>query len=544
MSYGLLWIETLLACLLFAAILTTIGLRRKSRKTIVVAVCGLGILLPLVPLGVLVAYTAALRFAAGIRNSSFLWALVLVICYLGGATAAVRIATRRDEAGVRHAFSWPLGRLATAWLVVMSLIAMTFWNMDLQAQMEIQSLRAEAGALALGVAPPPIADAVNAAPLYRLADERLRTATAPVDGDRDYSELDARSPEVAAYLQRQQKTLAIVRRAADLPECRFEYDYSKPDIELVLRELGALRNGARLLAIAAKAEAAAGNTDLALADCRRMYAIGGHAGSSPLLVSGLVAIGVDALASKTVAQILPGVTTATQLDPLPVPDPQAVARRFAHTLRGEEAMGLAFYCDIAGGKSVPGVVAASSMNHLPPLGTSGRAGTAWSRSSGLILWLTWLQDDVGTYRELMQRVHESSQRPYHEFAAELQAKVGKRYGLLTSLLVPSMLASLRNVAETQALRSAVGVAIAATRYRVDHGDYPPSADRLVPEYLDAIPLDPFNGQPLRFKKTSDGSVVIYSVGSDGVDDGGQVEKPRDGKHPADVGIILTLPPGR
>jgi hypothetical protein len=39
--------------------------------------------------------------------------------------------------------------------------------------------------------------------------------------------------------------------------------------------------------------------------------------------------------------------------------------------------------------------------------------------------------------------------------------------------------------------------------------------------LAAVPLDPFDGAPLRYKQLADG-VVIYSVGTDQVDDGGKL----------------------
>jgi hypothetical protein len=37
--------------------------------------------------------------------------------------------------------------------------------------------------------------------------------------------------------------------------------------------------------------------------------------------------------------------------------------------------------------------------------------------------------------------------------------------------------------------------------------------------LPAVPADPFDGQPLRFKPTPDG-LVLYSIGRDRKDDGG------------------------
>ena len=64
-------------------------------------------------------------------------------------------------------------------------------------------------------------------------------------------------------------------------------------------------------------------------------------------------------------------------------------------------------------------------------------------------------------------------------------------------------------------------ALAAERYRRAHGRWPETLDRLTPEWLGAVPLDPFDGLPLRSARLADG-LVIYSVGFDGKDDGGRL----------------------
>ena len=43
----------------------------------------------------------------------------------------------------------------------------------------------------------------------------------------------------------------------------------------------------------------------------------------------------------------------------------------------------------------------------------------------------------------------------------------------------------------------------------------------MPEYIEAVPLDDFDGQPMRYSKPKR---VIYSVGEDLQDDGGDEEK--------------------
>jgi len=64
------------------------------------------------------------------------------------------------------------------------------------------------------------------------------------------------------------------------------------------------------------------------------------------------------------------------------------------------------------------------------------------------------------------------------------------------------------------------VAIALKRYERQHQQLPPTLDRLTPAVLKTIPLDYMNGQALHYQKNSDGTFLLYSVGENGVDDGG------------------------
>ncbi len=528
MSYVLLWIETLLACLLFLALVIVNGQRRKARTA--KALCAVAALLPLVPLGAQLMLTWGLRYVSNLRDSGFGWAITLSVCYFVGAIALWIMARKRDAAGIRRAVSWPLARIATAWLVVISLMAMTLWNLDLRAQVEIQALRAEAGAMALSVAPPAIPDSANAAILYEKTRERFEAATTAADKDVDYrDETKVNSAQGAAYLQRQEKTLQVLRQAADMPECRLDYDYDKPDVGAVLTLSKPFRTWSILLSVAATSEAASGKVELAMADCRRIYATGNHLNAPPILISGLTTLAIDALATNTVARVLPAVTSKEQLDSFTPPEPPALSRAFARMLRGEEAFGLAMFADLGSGQ--------------------GQYARTLRSGAGGALWFAWLRDDVGIYREYMQRQRDIAQQPYYQTAdarkkIEEELRPGKRRGVMSAIVMPSILKSIESLAKTQVLRASVGVACAATRYRLDHGQYPATSDLLVPGYLEAMPVDPFDGQAMRMKKQADGSLVIYSVGADGKDDGGVVDSPDSKTRPTDVGITLKMPAGR
>jgi hypothetical protein len=65
----------------------------------------------------------------------------------------------------------------------------------------------------------------------------------------------------------------------------------------------------------------------------------------------------------------------------------------------------------------------------------------------------------------------------------------------------------RSVAET---RCAI-LGIACERFRLKHNRWPGTLAELCPEFLAAVPLDPYDGQPLRFAKQDDG-VIVHSVG--------------------------------
>ena len=63
-------------------------------------------------------------------------------------------------------------------------------------------------------------------------------------------------------------------------------------------------------------------------------------------------------------------------------------------------------------------------------------------------------------------------------------------------------------------------AIALKRYAIRHGQPPDQLAALVPDFLTALPTDLMDGQPLRYRLNPDGTFVLYSVGANLQDDGG------------------------
>jgi hypothetical protein len=81
------------------------------------------------------------------------------------------------------------------------------------------------------------------------------------------------------------------------------------------------------------------------------------------------------------------------------------------------------------------------------------------------------------------------------------------------------------------------VMLAVERFRLRHARWPDTLHELVPEFLCMVPDDPFDGQPLRYRRVADG-VVIYSVFMDLQDNGGNLYRGGGYTPGIDLGVRL------
>jgi len=80
--------------------------------------------------------------------------------------------------------------------------------------------------------------------------------------------------------------------------------------------------------------------------------------------------------------------------------------------------------------------------------------------------------------------------------------------------------SLNKAMRAETERSLVICAIALKRFLLRHGKAPASLDSLVPVFVESVPMDYMDGQPMKYRMNSDGLFTLYSVGDDAKDDGG------------------------
>lgn len=92
--------------------------------------------------------------------------------------------------------------------------------------------------------------------------------------------------------------------------------------------------------------------------------------------------------------------------------------------------------------------------------------------------------------------------------------------LLSRMIIPALAKSHFRFASFETLRRLTFTAIALRRHRLKHGNFPESLGALVPEFLAEAPRDFMDGLPLRYQLQSDGQFLLWSVGEDFKDDGG------------------------
>ena len=183
-------------------------------------------------------------------------------------------------------------------------------------------------------------------------------------------------------------------------------------------------------------------------------------------------------------------------------------RAFQRTLRMEEAFGQAAFYDVAtakvsvselwtGGPSSPAAFAPL----LSPVPAGRRPGVA-SPPDGAV-----------------PAMGQPAVFPVQGRLGRADAMVKNESGVLTRLLSPATLALYRSGGPRR--RPARPHAIGAGNVSFSGRSWPIARQggRVVPEFIPTAPQDPFDGKPLRMKKTDRG-LVLYSIGPDMTDNGG------------------------
>ena len=69
------------------------------------------------------------------------------------------------------------------------------------------------------------------------------------------------------------------------------------------------------------------------------------------------------------------------------------------------------------------------------------------------------------------------------------------------MLLPGLSGAVTGDARGTARVRLALAAVAVARYRLANGQLPDRLEDLAPKYLESVPVDPFDGKPIRYKKT-------------------------------------------
>jgi hypothetical protein len=168
------------------------------------------------------------------------------------------------------------------------------------------------------------------------------------------------------------------------------------------------------------------------------------------------------------------------------------------------------------------------------------APNLWERVKSPEYWLLtwaprgWVYHNMATVafmeHRLLEAVDLRSQRVLppkaDDFAREMQAAFGhfSPCTFLAAAAIPNAQKAAQTTARNQTMVNEAMAACALQRYRLANGKYPETLDALVPQFADKLPHDLISGAPLKYRRVPDGRFLLYSVGWNETDDGGQPGK--------------------
>ncbi|MDB6006058.1 MAG: hypothetical protein JWR15_3045 [Prosthecobacter sp.] len=337
--------------------------------------------------------------------------------------------------------------------------------------------------------------------------------------------LDAKFP-----LLKQLADEAVNRPLAMLTPGLRERDMPEMLFALRVPHYSALQSMAKALGLRARAAVAAGAGTEAARSLVVIHRLATACEQEPLLIAFLVG---NSLEVQALEQLWLGLRERAFADA----DLRLLQDVFAadHTtgallqaIRGEMAAGLnavEFLQQAANGRKT---VDASLMSAFSSHDTPG----------GIYLWRIMpggLFDhwkSVVVELELQHLIHplkngglQESVRRAEEIAAELtqnSSMLRHPDHIIARLILPSVSMVSSHALLLDARRQQALAALALERFFVKHGHYPAALAELTPEFVPAVPLDPCDGKPLRYRTTSSGRYQLWSVGFDGKDDDGKV----------------------
>lgn len=445
-------------------------------------------------------------------------------------------ATTRPHTGFLKCLGW--GVLILAILVAMGLI----WNRGRMANKLQETLteldRTETGwrSEEIEAAREEVTEEDNSARVVVAVAQRLPATWPSTDFPQEQFRLlppneklsDADLVRLSIELASARPALEVASKLADMPRGRHRIHYERNPIETLLHDQQESRRIVTLLVYEAMRRNQKGETKNALTACRAALNATRSLGDEPIFISQLIRNAGVVLTCQAIERTLAqGEPVPEDLIPLQkLLENEDIFPGLLIATRGERAMFQKAFEAVERGDL--------SVDEL----TDSRSD--WIQSAFISLWRIDTRQDHALFLSLMTRRINELQLSMHEQGArdkqfEQEVRQLSKNAVITRLLLPAMSKMGEAFRRKHATLRCTIVALVAERYRRENKGWPETVDQLCPKYLSAVPLDPFDGKPLRYRRIKD-AVVIYSIGQDGVDNGGNF----DLEHPASPGFDIGV----
>jgi hypothetical protein len=425
---------------------------------------------------------------------------------------------------------WTLARIFWTLFAIASLTALGSWflwkrGLESRIQRQLAAIREDGlptSALEINAWMPGSTDRDDGA-------WRMRTAVGyfvPIrDGSQEakISRLKERDRWTDALRELETNQVAFAKLDQALAFQRFRYvaDYS-PGVNTLLPHLSGLRTAGTALFVKAALAAENGDSKTAAACVAKILRLADSLDEEPLLVSWMFRMSLVKDASLAAEWIL---NRGSMHDE----DCQALQKAFANSvatnslplaMAGERALGLGvFGLDPKTVDQFESLVIdqGSSSQQGKMLG-----GTLWRLARGAGLQTL----DANLYLDMMGRnLMISHLAPPASLALtntppEIADKIKSGLYPITRILFNDFGKAAIRDAETRAHVALARTALAIERFRLQHNSLPATLEELVPHFLDGMPLDPFDAQPLRYRREAAG-YSLWSIGPDLTDNNGQ-----------------------
>ena len=145
----------------------------------------------------------------------------------------------------------------------------------------------------------------------------------------------------------------------------------------------------------------------------------------------------------------------------------------------------------------------------------------------VLTWLVrpWVKIDVRKTLPRYSELEAQARLPYfkgRDFFRDLiqRSQNSPWYSFVSKFILVNFESTFLKEAQLEATLLASRTGLACRLHKSRTGQYPDSLEALVPAILEEIPVDPFTGKPLVYRREGEG-FIVYSLGSNQKDDGGR-----------------------